>query len=192
MFYRNNVLLALFLICSGCVVSQTLPTSHEASTLPESKVALIKSNEEHGFMLHERFFVLTYFDGVESEYGFGPRGRTRQKEKILPGLHRLGIWVNWGDFCLSLYGGPSCFNFCYSGVVLNAEAGGKYGFDIEKTEDRINLLVLDNAGTVVAKSFCEKLPTFSHVHSSKTPAIKSIQERIEREAKELEFHKKAE
>jgi hypothetical protein len=193
MFIRKAAILAPMLLCSACGINQTLPTNHEATTLPDTNIALIKTYNHQGFILGQREFLLTYFDGVESENGFMRLGDRLHEEKILPGIHRLGMVVNYGDFCPPPYlGSTTCFNFCYSGVVLKAEAGRKYGFDIEKKEDTVNLLVLDDTNTVVSKDACKQLPTFSRFHSSKTPLIKSIQEGMERESKELKNEQKIE
>jgi len=77
--------------------------------------------------------------------------------------------------------------------VLEAEAGRKYGYEIEKNKDEVNVVLSDETGAVAAKALCEKFPApWSVPDSSNTPVIKSVNERLERESKEGEIQDKAE
>lgn len=189
MLKKNAIILTLPMVCSACIAIPTLPTGTETGGLPLSDTASIKTFKLSGLIISERKYRLTYFDGVESEIGFIPFGG-----KILAGNHRLGILVRWGGLCIpGGYFGSLCFNQCYSGVVLKAEAGRKYDYDIQKNEDGVWLLVKDDVDSVVSKSVCEKVPLFeAHYHSSRNMVIKSIQERIDREFKEIELQNKHE
>ena len=179
---RNAVTLALLMICSACAGNQT---HNEADTLPDSKVAIIEVFPHKGEIFNERHFSLRYFDGTEGMKLYSDLGHGR----IMPGRHTLGVVVNWGDFCLpgSLFGNL-CFNYCYSGIVLKAEAGRKYSYDLEKTKDEVNVVVSDETGVVATKALCE---SFSIFNATNTSVIKTINERLERESNEGEIQDKA-
>lgn len=73
--------------------------------------------------------------------------------------------------------------------MLEAKPGRKYSYDIEKVNEEVNVLVSDETGMVVAKSLCEKYSGFLP-DPLNDPVVKSIHERIEKEAKEAEFQDK--
>lgn len=185
MLGRNAVILAPLIICSACAGNQT----HNAvDTLPDSKVANIEVFSGKGVTFNERHFALRYFDGTEVKWWSIPNST---HGRIMPGRHTLGVKVKWGDFCLGFLFGSVCTNWCYSGLVLEAEAGRKYSYDIEKNKDEVNVVVSDDTGAVAAQALCEKYSGLEP-DSSTDQVIKSINERIERESKEPEIQDKAE
>jgi hypothetical protein len=116
------LLIGLSIIFSGCAMNKPYGT---AANLPDSEVAILKEVSSKGIIFNERHFFLNYIDSVsiyaeKSDPGFSFKGK-----KILPGSHAIGVTVLWGDFCVPTI--PSaCFNACYSGLVLQAEAGRTY------------------------------------------------------------------
>ena len=149
MLSRNLVLIGLSVILSGCAAN--LPYS-AAANLPDTEVAIVKWFDSGGFIIYERHLELLYLDGVSkfterSDPGF-------KGKKLFPGNHTLGIYVYWGNICLPLISGV-CFNSCHSDVVLDAEAGRTYGYDIEKTNDDVFVKVTDDTGKVASKGLCK-------------------------------------
>ncbi len=180
----------LFIVISGmglgCSVNHVAYTNAKAANLTDNEVAFLKVYESKGFIFNARNFYLRYFDGEAPNFvGYN----AFKGHKVLPGRHRLGVLTDWGRPCIPSPGGNACTNYCYGGLVLEAKPGRKYSYDIEQVNEVVNVLVSDEGGTVVAKSLCEKysglLPD-----PLNDPVIKSIHERIDREAKEAEFQDK--
>jgi hypothetical protein len=188
---RNAVPLALLMLCSACGAIRPYNETNGTATFPDSKVALIDQYSDKGFVLNGSRFSLRYLDGkpyIPSNSTWHDWGR------VIPGRHTLGVWSNWGDVCPIipipfLVDRPHCPNLCYSGMVLNAEAGRKYGYAIEKNKNEAYVVVSDETGTVAAKGLCEK---YSHpAGPSQDQVMKSVNERLERESKEPEIQDKA-
>ena len=154
----------------GCAEQQM----YEGKALPESETALLGAFSGHSLIIFERHLSLLYLDGKDNLPPFGDK-------RVMPGKHRLGIFVNWGNFCPPGPAGSACFNNCYSGLVLNAKAGRKYSYDMEKQQDILHVVVSDDTGDVVAKEICESVSMWSSTLHS--PVIKSINERLEKEPK---------
>lgn len=181
MLSRNLALIGLSAIIAGCATIKYGP----AAKLPDSEVAIFKQYPHKGFMFNRRNFQLLYVDGVSvfAEFSEGGMGR-----KILPGIHSVGVKVDWGDVCLPLPPEGACFNACYSDIALRAEAGHIYDYDIEKSRDDIFVMVSDETGKIVSKGLCENC-SFALCG---TDQMKSINKRIGKETKEFEIQNKAE
>ena len=158
------------MMLSGCAEQQM----YEGKALPESETALLGAFSGHNMIIFERHLSLLYLDGKDV---LSPVGNKR----VMPRKHTLGIYVNWGNFCPPGPLGSACFNNCYSGLVLKAEAGRKYSYDMEKQQDKLYVAVSDDTGEVVAKEICEPFSMWASPSTSQE--VKSINKRLEKEPK---------
>jgi len=172
----------LAIICCGCAL---VPPLDDAKARPEGAVATIELYAAKDGLFKQSALYLHYLDGIE-QMGWGRSAIS--SGRLTPGPHGLGILVNWGDFCLPLLplSGSVCFNHCYAGIVLFAEAGRTYSYSMVRSGNQIGVAVTDEAGATAAEGKCQDIPSVRGADSSNTPLIRSIDERIEKETREME------
>jgi hypothetical protein len=173
MLTRFALLIGLSVIFTGCVTNKQYGL---AENLPDSEVVIFEKLQYGRF--NDSRFNSDYI--VRADYIDG-NAFSATTLRRLPGIHTLGIQVDWG-FCFGIF--PSgCFNRCYSGITLKAEAGRKYSYDIERINEQVYMTLLDNTGKVVTKGNCEKCSW----GVCGPGQVRSINERIEKESKKLEM-----
>jgi hypothetical protein len=130
--------------------------------------------QRKGTIFNARKLYVTFIDGTSPRYAPG-----MEVHKATPGAHTIGILVEHGNICPPGQVGAVCFNKCFSAMALELEAGRRYGYDIEKTQNEVVVKVTDDTNKVVSEGTCEPCSFVCGVQQQE-----SIMERFQRDLQE--------